>query len=70
MSIPIMVFTLNQWKTLLQGKFLVDAGPIGPAELGHNARYVFALPPRYNDQAREGWQEVELIMVSKPLHAF
>lgn len=69
-AIPIMVFTLNQWKVLLQGKFLVDAGPIGPAELGHNTRYVFALPPRYNDRMPEGWQEVELIMASNPLHAF
>lgn len=68
--IPIMVFTLNQWNALLQGKFLVSAGPIGPAELGHSARYVFALPARYNAQEGEGWQEVEAIMASNPLHAF
>lgn len=68
--IPLMVFTLNQWKTLLQGKFVVSPAPFGPAELGHNARYVFALPARYDAAETEGWQEVEAIMASNPLHAF
>lgn len=66
--IPIMVFTLDQWNALLQGKLLVSAAPFPPSELGHNANYVFALPARYDAAETEGWQEVEAIMASNPLH--
>jgi hypothetical protein len=68
--IPIMVFTLSQWNALQLGKFLVSAAPIPPAELGRNSNYVLALPPRYNYAFTTGWQEVEKILESKPLHAF
>jgi hypothetical protein len=65
-DIPIMIFTLGQWKQDL----VVSAAPIGPSELGRNSRYVFALPPRYNFAFPEGYQEVEEIMKTKPLHPF
>lgn len=68
--IPIMVFTLDQWNALQQGKFLVSAAPVGPAELGRNARYVFALPARYNVTFPMGWEEVDAIMKTHPLRAF
>ena len=68
--IPIMVFTLDQWNALSQGKFSVSAAPFNPSELGHNANYVFALPARYDYAETEGWQEVDAIMQSNPLHAF
>ena len=68
--IPIMVFTLNQWKALQQMKFSVSAAPVFPTELGRNARYVFALPARYNYALTTGWEEVEKILKGKPLNAF
>ncbi|HUW77578.1 MAG TPA: hypothetical protein VMV52_02370 [Candidatus Nanopelagicaceae bacterium] len=68
--IPIMVFTLRQWNALQLGSYLVSAAPIPPSELSRNARYVFALPPRYNYAFTKGWREVEMILQSKPLHAF
>ena len=68
--IPIMVFTLDQWNALLQEKFSVSPAPVNPSELGHNANYVFALPARYDYAETEGWQEVDAIMTSSPLHAF
>jgi hypothetical protein len=68
--IPIMVFTLSQWNALQQLKFLVSAAPVLPTELGRNARYVFALPARYNYAFTTGWEEVEKILESKPLQAF
>ena len=68
--IPIMVFTLDQWNAISQGKLSVSAAPVNPSELGHNANYVFALPARYDFAETEGWQEVEAIMASNPLHAF
>lgn len=67
-DIPIMIFTLNQWKSLEQDKFHIGAAPIGPQELGRNKRYVMALPARYNFAFLEGYEEVEKILESNPLH--
>jgi hypothetical protein len=65
-DIPIMIFTLQQWKQDL----VVSAAPIGPSELGRNSRYVFALPARYNFAYPDGYKEVEEIIEKKPLHPF
>jgi hypothetical protein len=65
-DIPIMIFTLEQWKKDL----IVSAAPIGPSEFGRNSRYVFALPPRYNFAFPEGYKEVKEILEKKPLHPF
>lgn len=46
-DIPIMVFTPAQWKQVENVDMAVSAAPIGPQELGHNSKYVFALPPRW-----------------------
>lgn len=67
-DIPVMVFTLDQWSSLQQGKFHIGAAPIGPSELGRNSRYVFALPARYNYAFLQGFEEVENILNGKPLH--
>ncbi len=66
-DIPIMIFTHAQW-VMVEGETLVtSAAPFPPSELARNARYVFALPPRYNFDYATGWQEVEAIIASKPL---
>jgi hypothetical protein len=69
-DIPIMVFTLPQWDSLQREEFHIGAAPIGPSELGRNAKYVFALPARYNFAFPTGWEEVQKILDGKPLHAF
>ena len=69
-DIPIMIFTLSQWDDLRQDKFHIGAAPIGPSELGRNSRYVFALPARYNYAFPAGYEEVEAILQSNPLHPF
>lgn len=69
-DIPIMVFTTTQWQKLQNEDFTVSAAPIPPSELDHNAKYVFALPPRYNYAFPAGYQEVDQIMQTHPLHAF
>jgi hypothetical protein len=69
-DIPIMIFTPAQWKLIEDEKLSVSAAPIGPSELGHNAEYVFALPARYNFAFPTGYEEVEKIVASHPLHAF
>jgi len=46
-DIPIMVFTPAEWQHVENDDMSVSAAPIGPAELGQNSRYVFALPPRW-----------------------
>jgi hypothetical protein len=69
-DIPIMVFTILQWNQVKQESLIVSAAPIGPMELGRNSRYVFALPPRYNYAFPEGFEEVERLLESKPLHPF
>lgn len=68
-DIPVMVFTLDQWNLLQQGKFHIGAAPIGPSELGRNERYVFALPARYNYAFPTGYEEVEKILENHPLKA-
>jgi hypothetical protein len=67
-DIPIMVFTLAQWRSLQHAEFLVSAAGVGPSELGRNRRYVFALPPRYDYAFPNGYEEVEQIVRSHPLH--
>lgn len=68
-DIPIMVFTIGQWDSLIRQEFNVGAAPIPPSELGRNAQFVFALPARYNYAFPDGYQEVETILASNPLHA-
>ena len=68
-DIPIMIFTQAQWNLLKADKFHIGAAPIGPSELGHNSKYVFALPARYNYAFPTGYEEVEQILKNKPLHA-
>jgi hypothetical protein len=67
-DIPVMIFTLAQWNSLQKEKFHIGAAPIGPSELGRNGKYVFALPARYNFSFLTGYEEVENILNSKPLH--
>lgn len=69
-DISIMVFTHMQWKSLQQDKFFVSAAPIRPGELGRNAKYVFAVPPRMINPDLAGAEEIENIMRLNPLHAF
>lgn len=67
-DIPILVFTLDQWKSLQNETFNISAAPVGPSELGRNSKYVFALPARYNYSFPTGYQEVEQIISGSPLH--
>jgi len=69
-DIPVMVFTLAQWDKVQQEKISLGAAPIGPAELGRNSTYVFALPARYNYDFLTGYQEVEQILKENPLKPF
>lgn len=69
-DIPIMIFTVEQWKQLQNEEFSVGAAPINPEELGRNSKYVFALPARYNYAFPEGYEEVQTILDGKPLTAF
>jgi len=38
-----MIFTPSQWKLVAAENMAVSAAPIGPAELGQNKNYVFAI---------------------------
>ncbi|HZW82322.1 MAG TPA: M56 family metallopeptidase, partial [Candidatus Deferrimicrobium sp.] len=67
-DIPIMVFSIGQWNSLQQGVFHIGAAPVGPSELGRNNSYVFALPARYNFAFLPGYEEVETILGSHPVH--
>ncbi len=69
-DIPIMIFTVKQWADLQAEKFHIGAAPIPPSVLGENAKYVFALPARYNFAFPPGYEEVEQILQGKPLTAF
>ncbi|KJS86928.1 MAG: hypothetical protein JM58_06050 [Peptococcaceae bacterium BICA1-8] len=67
-DIPIMIFTLGQWKSLEEEEeFHIGAAPIKPKELTRNNKYVFALPARYNYAFPTGYEEVVKILESNPL---
>ena len=68
-DIPIMIFSIAQWKLVAAEEVGVSAAPIGPAGLGRNAKYVFALPPRYSFDEKEGVEEVVDLMNHHPLRA-
>jgi len=68
-DIPIMVFTLAQWASVKHGTLFFGA-PYSPGELRRNGKYVFALPPRFEDATPTGWEEVSEIVRSKPLRPF
>jgi hypothetical protein len=62
LGIPVMVFTPDLWKLLSEDKFFLGAAPIGPDEIGENAKYIFATPARYwgnfgDDEL--SWQEAQ-----------
>jgi hypothetical protein len=67
-DIPIFIFTVSQWSSLQKSIFHIGAAPIPPSELGRNSKYVFALPARYNFAFPTGFQEVDQILQSNPLH--
>jgi len=69
-DIPVMIFTPAQWDLVQQEKLSLGAAPIGPSELGRNAKFIFALPARYNFAFPAGFEEVQKIIDSKPLQAF
>ena len=68
-DIPMMIFTLDQWKSLEQEKFHIGAAPMEPKELARNSKFVFALPARYNYAFPMGYEEVEKILEDNPLQA-
>ncbi|MDR9854323.1 hypothetical protein RJP21_11985 [Paenibacillus sp. VCA1] len=69
-DIPIMVFTIRQWDSLLREEFFIGAAALKPSELGHNDKYVFAIPARYNFAYPPGYEDVDKILQSGPLSAF
>jgi hypothetical protein len=69
-DIPIMIFTRAQWKYVEEDRIVVSAAPVGPGEIAHNAKYVFALPPRYNYALPEGFEEVEQILKDDALKPY
>jgi hypothetical protein len=69
-DIPLMIFTAAQWVLIERENLSVSAAPVGPEDIGRNAKYVFALPPRYLNDDATGSDEVLEIMKGQPLHAF
>jgi hypothetical protein len=69
-DIPIMVFTPAQWELVEKADMSVSAAPIGPAKLGQNSHYVFALPPRWTGFTDDlGWRDLEAWMEQNRLQA-
>lgn len=67
-DIPIMVLTPAQWTDIQADRLHIGAAPVNPTELGRNSQYVFALPARYNFAFPTGYEEVEDILKTNPLH--
>ncbi len=65
-DMPIMIFTIAQWN---EGP-IVSAAPFGPSEIGRNRKYVFAVPPRWDYDFADGWEEAQTILTADSLHTF
>jgi hypothetical protein len=65
-DLPLMIYTIAQWNE----SPVVSAAPYYPWEFGRNSKYVFAVPPRWDNDSSEGVEEAEKIMGSKPFHTF
>jgi hypothetical protein len=61
-----MIFTIAQWNEHPIG----SAALFDPAELGHNRKYVFAVPPRWDYDFAQGWEEAQEIQTPDSLHTF
>lgn len=60
-DIPILVFSRSQWEIHHAGT-VVGAGGVD-LEIGHNAKYVFAVHSRFNaDDSINGWKEATEIV--------
>ena len=68
-DIPIMVFTSAQWKLAGNEDYSFSAAPIGPGEIARNAKYVFALPARYDFDMAIGFREVDDLIHQQALQA-
>lgn len=69
-DIPILIFTPSQWKLVAAENLAVSAAPIGPAKLGQNKSYAFALPPRWMGFTdAKGQDELRTFMSQNPLEA-
>jgi len=69
-DIPVMIFTLAQWKHIEANDLSVSSAPIGPSELPRIAKYVFALPARYHDGLPRGYEEVNDLLEHQAVGAF
>jgi len=67
-DIPIMVLTKAQAE--IANDLTVSAAPFGPQEFSRNAKFVFALPPRFDYGDSTGTEEVREILRNHPLHPF
>jgi hypothetical protein len=53
-----------------EGNLSTSAAPFGPQEVARNAKYVFALPPRYNYAMETGVEEVAQLFRERSLRPF
>jgi hypothetical protein len=65
-DMPIMIYTIVQWKE----SPIVSAAPFDPGEIGRNGKYIFAIPPRWNYDFAEGWEEASKILNANSFHTF
>jgi len=65
-DMPIMIFTISQWN---EGPD-VSASPFDLTELGRNGKYVFAVPPRWEYDFSEGYEEAVKLLTPASLHTF
>jgi len=65
-----MILTYAQADLSRHGNLSTSAAPFGPQEIARNAKYVFALPPRYNYASVSGVEEVELLFSEHSLRPF
>ncbi|MDR3773856.1 MAG: hypothetical protein P4L26_10940 [Terracidiphilus sp.] len=68
-DIPILIFTTAQWRRVVKERMSVSAAPFNPFQLGHNRRYVFAVPARFDFDQLPGVEEVSKLVMSKSLRA-
>jgi hypothetical protein len=69
-DIPIMILTHEEADLSKEGNLSTSAAPFGPQEVARNAKYVFALPPRYTYAMETGVEEVVRLLREHSLRPF
>lgn len=62
-DIPVMIFAYDAWELVEKEEISLGAAPVGPSEIGRNAKWIFATPARWYGFTSDKGQEEAVAIV-------